>query len=90
MTNEERVQDLRSAVQRADTVLEWILGDQGYPERMLTTAKRVRRILRAALNRTEDKAAGEAAPGSASTPKQKKKSGKFADWQLRGLTKELK
>ena len=52
MTDAEKIADLQSAIRRADGVLEWILGEPGHPEWMLTTAKRVRRILRASLKRT--------------------------------------
>lgn len=53
MTDAEKVEALRSAIERADRKLEWILGDPRHSEWMLTTAKHVRNILRAALKRTD-------------------------------------
>ena len=52
MTDAEKVDALQSAIRRADRVLDWILADGGHAEWMLTTAKRVRRILQAALKKT--------------------------------------
>lgn len=53
MNDAEKVDALRSAIERADRKLEWILGDPRHSEWMLTTAKHVRNILRAALKRTD-------------------------------------
>ena len=57
MTDAEKVEVLQSAIERADHVLDWILADPGHPEWMLTTAKRVRRILESALKKTTPKPA---------------------------------
>ena len=64
MTDAEKVEALQSAIRRADRVLDWILADGGHAEWMLTTAKRVRRILQAALKKTTD---GAQAAAGAST-----------------------
>ena len=88
MTDTEKVADLRSAIERADKVLDWILADPDcYPESCLTNAKRVRNILRASLNRT---ASGvDAVPGSAPARKALPKHN-FKPWQVKGLVKETK
>ncbi len=65
MTDAEKAEILRSAIERADRKLEWILGDPRHSEWMLTTAKHVRNILRAALKRTADGAQAAQAPGQA-------------------------
>lgn len=60
MTDAEKVSTLRSAIERADKALDWILEQPGHAEWMMTVASRVRRILRRALKRTEtDKQTGE-------------------------------
>ena len=65
MTDAEKVEALQSAIRRADRVLDWILADGGHAEWMLTTAKRVRRILQAALKKTGDGPHAGQAPGQA-------------------------
>ena len=53
MTDEEKVSTLRGAIERADKSLDWILEQPGHPEWMMTTASRVRRILRAAIKKID-------------------------------------
>ena len=86
MTDAEKVSTLRSAIERADRTLEWILAEPGHAEWMMTTAQRIRRILRAGLKR-----AGEE-PGPTANRKDDKNLPKqnFKPWQMKGLTKELK
>ena len=55
MTDADKVNILRSAIERADKVLNWILAEPGHPEWMLTVAKRVRRILQGAIKKTNKK-----------------------------------
>lgn len=55
MTDADKVNILRSAIERADKVLNWILAEPGHPEWMLTVAKRVRRILQSAVKKTTKK-----------------------------------
>ena len=52
MTDAERVEVLQGAAVRADRTLEWILCEPGYPEKVLTMAKRMRSMLQSALRRT--------------------------------------
>lgn len=88
MTDAEKVADLRSAIERADKVLDWILAEPGHAEWMLTVSKRVRRILRASLRRTEDKSSTDTAgsdPARKALPKHN-----FKPWQVKGLVKETK
>ena len=59
MTDAEKVSTLRSAIERADKVLDWILAEPGHPEWMLTVAKRVRRILQNAIRKTTKKDTGK-------------------------------
>ena len=42
---------MRSAIERADKALDWVLEQPGHSEWMMTTASRVRRILRAAIKK---------------------------------------
>ena len=53
MTDAEKVSTLRSAIERADKALDWILEQPGHSEWMMTTASRVRRILRAAIKKID-------------------------------------
>ena len=53
MTDAEKVSTLRSAIERADKALDWILEQSGHSEWMMTTASRVRRILRAAIKKID-------------------------------------
>lgn len=53
MTDKEKVSTLRSAIERADGVLEWTGHARNGSEWAMTTVKRVRRILRAALKKTK-------------------------------------
>ena len=53
MTDTEKVSTLRSAIERADKVLDWILAQPSHSEWMMTTASRVRRILRAAIKKID-------------------------------------
>ena len=53
MTDAEKVSTLRNAIERADKVLDWILAQPGHSEWMMTTASRVRRILRAAIKKID-------------------------------------
>ena len=59
MTDAEKVNILRGAIERADKVLDWILAEPGHPEWMLTVAKRVRRILQNAVRKTTKKDTGK-------------------------------
>lgn len=59
MTDAEKVNILRGAIDRADKVLDWILAEPGHPEWMLTVAKRVRRILQSAIKKTTKKDTGK-------------------------------
>ena len=52
MTDTEKIEILQGAAVRADRTLEWILGEPGYPEKVLTMARRVRNTLQSALKRT--------------------------------------
>ena len=59
MTDAEKVSTLRSAIERADKALDWILAEPlHHPEGTLTTASRVRRILRAAMRKTTPEETG--------------------------------
>lgn len=53
MSDAERVTILRKAIERADRILDWILADERYPEDARTTAMRVRKILDAAMDKTQ-------------------------------------
>ena len=53
MTDAEKVRILRSAIERADKALDWILEQPGHSEWMMTTASRVRRSLRAAIKKID-------------------------------------
>ena len=54
MTDAEKVELLRRAIARADRILDWILEDQtAQPESNFTMASRVRKILDAAMRKTE-------------------------------------
>lgn len=54
MTDAEKVELLRGAIERADKVLDHIFAcPMKYPESTLTTASRVRKILDAAMRKTE-------------------------------------
>lgn len=59
MTDEEKVKILVRAIERADRTLEWTGKARNGSEWAMTTVRRVRRILRAALKRTEDKPAAQ-------------------------------
>ena len=59
MTDAEKVNILRGAIDRAEKVLDWILAEPGHPEWMLTVAKRVRRILQNAIKKTTKKDTGK-------------------------------
>ena len=83
MTDAEKVEALRSAIVRADRILDWILEDPMYPESMITTAKRVRRILRAGLQKIE-------ADQPAKRSKTKLPAQNFKPWQINGLIKETR
>ena len=65
MTDAEKVSTLRSAIERADKALDWILEQPGHSEWMMTTASRVRRILRAAIKKID--------PGTAPAKKKTRK-----------------
>ena len=52
MTDAEKIQDLQGAAVRADRMLEWVLIEAGYPEKVLTMARRIRNTLQASLRRT--------------------------------------
>lgn len=58
MTDAEKVSTLRSAIERADKALDWVLEQPGHSEWMMTTASRVRRILRAAMRKTTPEETG--------------------------------
>lgn len=59
MTDAEKVSTLRSAIERADKTLDWILAEPSHhPEWTLTTASRVRRTLRAAMRKTTPEETG--------------------------------
>ena len=54
MTEADKVELLRGAIERADRILDWILEDQtSQPESTLTMASRVRKILRSAMRKTD-------------------------------------
>lgn len=93
MTDAEKIEALRSAINRADHVLDWILADPGHSEWMLTVAKRVRNILRAGLKRTEDKsstAAVRSASPADTLPKVKLGKRAIESMKQDGILKELK
>ena len=92
MTDAEKVEVLRSAIERADRKLEWILGDTRHSEWMLTTAKHVRNILRAAMKRTEDKSSTETVSSASRADIPKVKLGRRALQFMRqdGILKEAK
>ena len=69
MTDAEKVSTLRSTIERADKVLDWILEQPGHSEWMMTTASRVRRILRAAIKKID----------KGSTPAQKQEEDEHVD-----------
>jgi len=69
MTDAERVSTLRSAIERADKSLDWVLEQPGHSEWMMTTASRVRRILRAAIKKID----------KGSTPAQKQEADDHVD-----------
>lgn len=60
MTDEEKIRILVRAIERADATLEWTGNARNGSEWAMTTVRRVRRILRAAL-----KKAGEGKPSTA-------------------------
>ena len=70
MTDAEKVSTLRSAIERADKALDWVLEQPGHSEWMMTTASRIRRVLRAAMKKTGGaqaaRAPGQALDGSCS------------------------
>lgn len=82
-TMEEENRILRSAIERADAKLDWVLGttpDGKRTEWALTTIHHVRRILRAALKKNEPPR--EPRPRAAIMDRKKPR---FAPWQLGGL-----
>lgn len=54
MTDAEKAEILRCTILRADRILDWILLEDGYPEKFLTTAQRVRNVLQGGLRRTSE------------------------------------
>lgn len=55
LNDEEKVRILVRAIERADAMLEWTENARTGSEWAMTTVKRVRRILRAALKKTKPK-----------------------------------
>ena len=74
MIDTERVTILRKAIERADRTLDWILADERYPEDARTTAMRARKILDAAMDKTQTEplaAAVRTVPSADELPKVK-------------------
>ena len=94
MTDAEKVNALRSAIERADRKLEWILSEGGYPEKFLTTAQRVRNVLQGGLRRIQAPASEAKRPAAvedlSSLPKVKLGKRALQFMKQDGILKEAK